>query len=145
MPTTTYSFQDLSGSFISPMGVYLFAGNLGVGEVNVEMDADRTFHDLAADGAVMVTMAPGPNGKISIQCQQTSDFHKWMLNLYNLLDQLGPASWAQSAIFLKNTLDGTQHIATGVSPQKLPAKPYQIQGQKVTWVWSAASIVSLAV
>lgn len=143
MSTTTYSFLDLAGALAHPtVGAYLFTG-AGVGEVNVTMATEKTTHDVAADGSVMVSKVAGNNGTITIHAQQTSDLHKWLLDWYNAL-LLGPVSdWAMTAATLRNSSDGTSHVATGMSPQKIPDKAYQAQGQKVTWVLMAADIQSM--
>ena len=39
--------------------------------------------------------------------------------------------------------EGTSHTASGISPQKVPDKPYQAQGQKVTWVLMCADVQSI--
>jgi hypothetical protein len=107
------------------------------------MAQEKTAHDLAADGSVMVSKLAGDNGSISISTQQTSALHKWLLQWFNAL-KVGPTSiWAATGMFLRNTADGTSHVIIGVSPQKIPDKPYQAQGQHVTWVLMAADIQSV--
>jgi hypothetical protein len=141
--TTTYSFLDLSGAIAHPlMGAYTFSGE-GAGEVRVSMLTDKTVHDVAADGTVMVSKVAGNNGSISITCQQTSNLHKWLMAWYNLLMFSDTTQWAETAATLRNTSDGTSHIVNGISPQKVPDKSYQSQGQRVTWVLMAADIQSL--
>lgn len=144
MRQTTYSFLDLAGVIahpLYPLGVFQFTGE-GVGSVTVTMDTERTAHDVAADGSVMVSKIAGNNGKINIECQQTSLAHKYLLNLYNYLVSASAGEWAMIAIVLRNVSDATSHIATGVSFGKIPDKPYAAQGGKVTWVLWAADIVS---
>jgi hypothetical protein len=91
----------------------------------------------------MVSKQAGNNGQITISCQQTSDVHKWLLGWYNYLVIAGTEEWAQSSALLRNTADGTSHVITGISPQKVPDKQYQAQGQRVSWVLMAADIQSL--
>jgi hypothetical protein len=140
---TTYSFLDLSGALAHPsFGAYLFTGE-GVGEVQVAMTTEKTAHDTAADGAIMVSKIAGDNGTITIQCQQTSAVHKYLLSAYNFLKNADTSEWAKMAATLRNVSDGTSHIATGISFQKVPDKSYQAQGQKVSWVLMCADIQSL--
>lgn len=141
---TTYSFKDLSGVITHPLiGSFTFTGQ-GIGEASVEMSTDKTVHDVAADGSVMVSYIPGENGQIALNAQQTSNLHKWLTNLYNLLKIGGNhIYWANMAIYLRNTADGTSHRAVGCSFQKMPNKPYQAQGQRVNWVIMAADIENL--
>lgn len=142
MKHSIYSFLDLAGAIahpLYPLGIFQFTG-LGVGSVTVSMTIDRSVHDLAADGSVMISKVAGNNGQISIECQQTSIVHKYLLALYNYLIAESAEKWALTTIVLRNVADGTSHIATGVSFTKVPDKPYQAQGQKVTWVLMAADI-----
>lgn len=140
---STYSFLDLSGAIAHPsLGAYTFTGE-GVGELTVAMSTERTAHDVAADGSVMVSKIAGNNGTISLSVQQTSSVHKWLLNWFNYLVQAPTGEWAQTSAALRNTADGSSHIITGISPQKVPDKPYQSQGQRVTWVLMAAEIQNL--
>jgi hypothetical protein len=141
---STYSFQDLTGAIVHPLvGSYAFAGQEGAGSVSVAMATEKTAHDVAADGTVMVSKIPGHNGTITIEAQQTSKLHKWLLSAYNLLWNADTAQWAAMGITMRNISDGTSHIANGVSFQKIPDKAYQAQGQRVTWVLMAADIQSI--
>ena len=140
---STYSFLDLSGAVSHPnLGAYTFTGE-GVGEITVSMDIDKTVHSVGADGSVMVSKIAGDPGTITVHVQQTSDLHKWLLAGYNSILLGDTSMWAAMAILLRNTSDGTSHIASGVSFQKVPDKSYQAQGQMVAWVLKAANLQSL--
>ena len=143
MRRTTYSFLDLGGAVAHPaLGAYTFSGQ-GVGKVTVAMATERTVHDVAADGSVMVSKIAGENGTVTIEAQQTSDVHKWLLAAYNAIKVADISAWAQMAMTLRNTSGGTSHIITGISFQKVPDKPYDKQGQMVSWVLMAADIQSI--
>ena len=140
---TTYSFLDLSGAIVHPdLGAYIFTGQ-GVGQVVITMATEKTSHNVAADDVVMVSKIAGHNGQIQVQCQQTSLVHKWLLAAYNAVYIADTDAWANMSATLRNTSDGTSHIITGMSFGKIPDKPYQAEGQMVTWTLFAASIVSL--
>jgi hypothetical protein len=141
---TTYSFLDLSGALVHPdLGVYVFTGQ-GTGQVTVTMTQEQSAHSLAADGTVMVSKIAGRNGQVQIQCQQTSNVHKWLLAAQNALYIADTNAWAEMSGTLRNTSDGTSHIITGLSFGKIPDKQYQAEGQMVTWTLFAANIESLA-
>jgi hypothetical protein len=147
MGIQTYSFLDLNGAIAHPLagiGSFTFTGQ-GVGEVIIEMTEDRSAHDIAADGNVMISKVGGNNGTIQIKCQQTSPVHKFLLLAYNALIIAPPDQWAQAAAFLRNVTDGTSHIATGVSFTKIPPKSYQKQGQMITWMLMAGDIQNITV
>ena len=77
MAQTTYSFTDLVGSIHSDVvGDFIFTGN-GVGSVSVSKATERTSHDIAADGSVMISKIAGNNGTVTIETQQTSPLHLW--------------------------------------------------------------------
>ncbi len=145
MEQTTYSFGDLAGSISHPtFGAYIFDGT-GVGSVTISKATDRTAHDIAADGSVMVSKIAGNNGTITIEVQQSSSIHKWLTLWFNALWQLPTSEWASTSITLRNTATGTRHIISGVSPQKEPDTPYQSQGQHVTWTLMCAEITNLPI
>jgi hypothetical protein len=145
---TTYSFKDLSGAFVHPLvGSYILGGgNIGLGQVSITMTQDRTVQDVSSDGSVMVSYIPGDNGTISIEVQQTSDLHDFLLNWFNVCKTAADAGdvgfWAAGVVSIRNLVDGSVHTATGVSPGKVPDKVYQAQGQKITWTLPAATIIN---
>ncbi len=142
MKQTTYSFLDLSGAIAHPsLDPFIFTGE-GVGEVTVAMITERSAHDVGADGSIMVSKIAGNNGHITITAQQTSVLHQWLMGWYNYLITAPTSEWADTAMTLRNTADGSSHTITGISPQKKPDKQYQSQGQRTSWVLMAADIQS---
>lgn len=142
MEHTTYSFLDLSGALShSELGSYTFTGQ-GIGSLTVTYSTEKSAHNVAADGVVMVSKIAGFNGSISIQCQQTSALHKWLLKAFNTIFDLPSADWAQISATLRNTSDGTSHVVTGISFGKVPDKTYAAQGGMVTWNMLAADVRS---
>lgn len=135
MELTTYSFADLAGSINHPT----------FGSVTVAKATDRTAHDIAADGSVMVSKIAGNNGTVTIEVQQPSSLHKWLSAWFNALWQLPTSEWASTSITLRNTATGTRHIISGISPQKEPDTPYQSQGQRVSWTLMCAEITNLPI
>jgi hypothetical protein len=141
MRHTTYSFEDLAGVIYHPLlPPYQFTGE-GVGNVEVRMTTERTAHNVAADGSIMISKIAGNNGQVTVTCQQTSLLHKWLLKLYNTIMAGDSAQWALTTVALRNVVDGTNQLATGVSFGKRADKSYQAEGQIVTWTLWAASIV----
>ena len=144
---TTYSFLDsamIVSHPLSPAGPIIITGE-GAGTVAVAMIDVRTAMDVAADGAVMVSKMAGNTGTVTIAVQQTSLAHKKLLALFNALIPADTVSWAQASITIRNISDGTGHICTGVSFQKIPDKQYTKQGGQVSWIIMAADIQSLTV
>jgi hypothetical protein len=140
---STYSFLDLTGNIAhSSVGAFNFVGE-GLGELSISMATDRTVHDVAADSSVMVSKIAGSNGTITIQTQQASSLHKWLILWYNYLSLADSDEWAKTAVLVRASKMGITHLATGVSPQKIGDTPYQAQGQRVSWILMAADIQTL--
>jgi hypothetical protein len=145
--STTYSFKDLVGVLVNTVAgttIPLTGGNIGNGSITITMATERTSHDVGSDGTVMPSYIAGRNGAVSIEIQQTSLLHHEMLALYNLLETAANADdisgWAATIISFRTLLDGSTHILAGVSFTKVPDKPYQAQGQRVTWSLMAADV-----
>lgn len=142
MARTTYSFTDLVGSIHSDVvGDFIFTGN-GVGSVSVSKATERTSHDIAADGSVMISKIAGNNGTVTIETQQTSPLHLWLMKWFQAHWSAPTSQWAGTSMLLKNTSTGGSHVCSGVSPQKEADVPYQSQGQRVTWTLMCADIVN---
>ena len=146
----TYSFKDLVGVLTNAVfvtSIPLSGGNVGLGQVTITMTTERTVHDVAADGTVMVSYQAGDNGMVDLEMQQTSPVHHQLLGLYNLCVQQANADnllgWAATVISIRTLLDGSTHVLSGVSFAKIPDKPYQAAGQKVKWSLMAANVVNL--
>lgn len=140
-----YSFKDLSGGFSHPLaGAFIFAGQIGAGRITITNVTERTVHQTAADGNVMVSYVAGDAGNVAIEVQQTSDMHKFLLAWFNLCktsaDNGDVSNWATAALSFRSAVDGTYHLISGVSPAKVPDKPYAAQGENVTWNLMAADI-----
>lgn len=145
---TTYSFKDLSGAMTSVLaGAFPFAGQLGVGRIVVEYITDHGALDTAADGTVLPAFIAGRAGRLTIEVQQTSAFHKWLLFWHNLhVTQCSAgdiSQWARTALLMRNTLDGSSHEALGVIPLKIPDKAYAAQPTMITWTLLVSNLNSL--
>ncbi|WPS86464.1 phage protein [Brevibacillus halotolerans] len=140
MAYTTYSFDDVAMVIShAAVGQYVATGT-GLGSISTAMATERTTHDVAADGTIMVSKIKGRNGSHTISVQQTSDLNKWLLKLYNYLEQAPASEWAGIKITIRTSTMQDLIRSIGVSFQKLPDKPYQAQGQQVSWVLMAADI-----
>lgn len=143
---TTYSFLDTVAVLAHPLlPIPVTLSGEGMGGATVTMANERTSHSVAADGTIMVNKLAGNNGTISVEVQQTSSAHKALLAFFNLLIAAPPNVWAQAVLTLRNVTDGTTHICTGLSPQKVPDKRYEKEGQLVAWVMMCADIQSVTI
>lgn len=144
---STYSFKSVVGAFSDPdVGPYLFAGQEGVKQLTVSNTIDHTVLDTASDAAVMVSYVAGANGSLSIEMQQTSSLHQFLVNWANAkftaADAGDALTYAAAAVKIQDLLSGASHILTGVAPTKVPDKSYGPQGATVTWVLLAAQVVT---
>lgn len=142
---STYSFRNLSGAFThSLVGAYTFSGQQGIGQVSVHMATEKTAQDVSADGAVQISFIAGDNGTVTIECQQTSDLHAFLLAWFNVCKATaasGDASnWATASLLLRDTLNNKSHICNFISPQNIPDKTYTAQAGRVSWVLPAGDI-----
>lgn len=142
---TTYSFKDLSGAIVSPIaGSLVLAGELGAGQVTFINDTEHGSMEKAADGQVMPVYEAGDNGRIEIECLQTSVVHKFLLAWFNILNTAAKngdvSNWASTRALFRNALDGSVHEAQGISPLKNPDKTYAEKGTKVRWTLLAANL-----
>lgn len=136
----TYSFQDVNLNISHPLAGQYVANAEGTGSIVFAMTAERTVHDVAADGEVMVSKIKAKNGTVAISIQQTSPLHKWLLKLFNRLssDATHSQDWAAIKIVLRSTNMGELITSTGVAFQKQPDRVYKAQGEQVTWMFMAA-------
>jgi len=135
-----YSFTDLIMTVAHPyVGRYEAQGE-GVGSVQVQMSTDRTSHDIAADGSVMVSKVRARNGTVAFAVQQTSNFNVWLSNWFKYLETAPANQWAETLIELRSPAMGIVITCTGVSPQKQADRSYQATGQQVTWTMMVSDI-----
>jgi len=135
----TYSFLDCILNLVFPTGQLTLTG-YGLGDVNISMTETRSVMEAAADGAIMVSKVAGNQGRLTLQVQQVSDAHKFLLAMYNALIVAPPSMWAQGAGLLRSLADQTSHSFAGICFEKIGDKPYSKQGQMVTWVLLCADI-----
>lgn len=145
----TYSFKSLTGVLTNPVfgiTIPLTGGNIGVGSITIRMTTSRTTHDVAADGTVMPSYIAGDNGECDLVVQETSSIHQSLLSLYNqavlAANNDDVSGWAATAISFTFLIDGSIHTLTGVSFEKIPDKPYEANGQKMTWKLMAANVIN---
>ena len=145
--STTYAFKAVVGAFTDPdVGTFAFQGQEGVKSISVTNATDRTVHDTAADGTVMVSYVSGASGSAEIETQQNSTLHQFLVNWANIKftesENGDAANFASAAMKIVDTLSGAIHTLTGVSPLKIPDKPYGASGGMVTWHLMAAQVVT---
>lgn len=140
MSNTTYSFQDLNANFSHPSVGQISMNGEGIGSITITRANDVTAHDVSADGSVMISKIKSKNGTIAISVQQSSPLNKWLDRVYNYLEVASSSEWAKASIILRHLTLGEGTVCTGVSFQKRADKPYQAQGQQVTWNLMAANI-----
>ena len=136
----TYSFQDTDISIYSLAVGNFSASGEGVGSVAVTMANDRTVHEMAADGSVLVSKIKTRNGTIALMVQQTSGIHSFLTKLANYLETAPADQWATSVITIRSKSTGESITCKGISPQKTPDKSYQANGQNITWNLMSADI-----
>jgi len=137
---STYSFKDLTATFQHPAVGQLTITGEGVGSITYTMTEDTSAHDLAADGSVMTSKVDAPNGTVAVAVQQTSEAHAWFTRLFNYLRTTPAREWAQIGHIGTASDMRVTHTGENMSIQKRADKPYQAQGQQVTWTFLAGKL-----
>ena len=143
----TYSFRNVTGAFAHSLaGAFTFSGNQGAGQIVIHMATEKAVQDVAADGNIMTSFVAGDNGTVTIECQQTSELHAFLLAWFNVVKAYslnGDASyWATATLTLRDTLNDKSHICQYIAPQNIPDKTYAAQGGRVTWTLMCGDIQS---
>lgn len=136
----TYSFQDTDVSITHPDVGSMSASGEGIGSVAINMANDKTVHDTAADGSVMVSKIKTRSGTLALAVQQSSGIHTFLVRWINYLETAPASVWADTVVTVRSKSTGETITAKGVSPQKSADKSYQAQGQTITWNLMAADI-----
>lgn len=143
----SYAYKSIVGAFTDPdAGTFPFQGQEGIKQITITNATDRTAHDTAADGTIMVSYISGASGGFEIETQQTSSFHEFLVNWANIKftqsENGGGATFASAAVKVVDLINGSIHTLTGVSPTKIPDKIYAAAGGFVTWKLMAANAVT---
>jgi hypothetical protein len=144
---SSYAYKSIVGAFTDPdAGTFPFQGQEGVKHITIVNATDRTVHDTAADGTIMVSYVSGASGSCDIETQQNSSLHEFLVMWANIKftqsENGGGASFASAAIRVQDLINGAVHTLTGVSPLKIPDKNYAAAGGFVTWKLMAANVVT---
>ena len=115
MAHSTYSFTDITATISHPSyGSYSLEGE-GIGDMTISKVTDRTAHDVAADGHIMVSKIAGNNGNITINAQQTSGLHNWLQGLFNYLVGAPTDEWAQMSMTITAPKMNKTYYGTGAA------------------------------
>lgn len=127
---SVYSFTDCSLVLRHPsLGVLTLTGT-GLGSVAINMRADRTTMDTAADGRIMISKIKDRSATATIQVQQDSEVNQTLLKWYNYLESAPTIEWAQITGTLTSPQTFEQIIMKDAAFQKLPDRSYGAQGQQ---------------
>ncbi|WP_302225952.1 phage protein [Veillonella magna] len=140
---TVYAFEDISAVFSHPSyGQYSLQGE-GAGDIQITKSMERTAHDVAADGHVMVSKIAGNNGNVTVNAQQTSSLHNWLQGLFNYLVSAPHDEWAKISLTIRSPMMAKTYICTGGAFQKEGDEQFQAQGGRIAWVLMFADIQRL--
>lgn len=140
MAHSTYSFDDITATITHPDFSSYSLKNEGVGSIRKTMANDRTVHDVAADGSVMISKIKVKNGSLTIQAQQTSNLHSYLKKLYKYCESAAATAWAKITIVINDRMTGDVVNASYGSFKKLSDEGWQAQGEQVTWELMFAEI-----
>ena len=136
----TYSFEDTSLTISHPgFGTYTAYGT-GIGDITVSYANDVTYHNVAADLAVVVSKWVARNGNVQMNILQSSDFNEWLKKFAAFLEEAPTDQFALATMDIKNKSTGDSYHCTGVSHQKRADNSFQSQAQNRTWTMMCANI-----
>lgn len=136
----TYSFEDTSLTISHPgFGTYTAYGT-GIGDITISYANDVTYHNVAADLAVVVSKWVARNGNIQMNILQSSDFNEWLKKFAAFLEEAPTDQFALATMDIKNKSTGDTYHCTGVSHQKRADNSFQSQAQNRTWTMMCANI-----
>lgn len=136
----TYSFEDTSLTISHPgFGTYTAYGT-GIGDITISYSNDVTYHNVAADLAVVVSKWVARNGSVQLNILQSSDFNEWLKKFASFLEEAPTDQFALATIDIKNKSTGDNYHCTGVSHQKRADNSFQSQAQNRTWNMLCANI-----
>ena len=136
----TYSFEDTSLTISHPgFGTYTAYGT-GIGDISISYANDVTYHNVAADLAVVVSKWVARNGTVQMNILQSSDFNEWLKKFAAFLEEAPNDQFALATMDIKNKSTGDTYHCTGVSHQKRADNSFQSQAQNRTWSMMCANI-----
>lgn len=136
----TYSFEDTSLTISHPgFGTYTAYGT-GIGDITISYANDVTYHNVAADLAVVVSKWVARNGNVQMNILQSSDFNDWLKRFAAFLEESPTDQFALATMDIKNKSTGDTYHCTGVSHQKRADNSFQSQAQNRTWTMMCANI-----
>ena len=136
----TYSFEDTSLTISHPgFGTYTAYGT-GIGDITISYSNDVTYHNVAADLAVVVSKWVARNGSVQLNILQSSDFNEWLKKFAAFLEEAPTDQFALATMDIKNKSTGDNYHCTGVSHQKRADNSFQSQAQNRAWNMMCANI-----
>lgn len=142
MAFNTYSFKNVTVVIEHPSIGSMSTEGDGVGSISIAMSNDKSSHNLAADGTVMISKIAGSNGTVAIAVQQVSQSNEYLKKLYNYCEANEDSSFAATTIRITDKNANDIYTCTGVTPQKLADAKYAAQGDLRTWNMLAAEITT---
>jgi len=131
--STTYSFSDINAVIKHPnFGQFSIVGE-GIGSITITQTNDNVALEVAADGTVMTSKIKNHIGTVAISIQQTSPLNQWLTKLFNYLKVSDSSEFTGTNLFMKSPSTHEQVYCNGLVPNKPADKPYQAQGQMITW------------
>ena len=136
----TYSFSDVSFSMHHPsIGSYSAIGE-GIGDFTVSYANSRTAQDVAADGSVMTSKIKAKHGTVALNILQTSDMEDYLEKWWKYIEVADSSEYTLMTITIQSTTMGINIVCSGVAPEKPADKPFQAQGQRMSWTLMAENI-----
>lgn len=138
--TTVYSFPDVKVVMYHQNVGQCVLSSEGIGKVTITQTGDMSSHTATSDGYVVVNRLHSSHGMITIELAQNSTADEFLRKWARYLKSTETYLFALTALNIVDTAGGFTIYCEGVTPQKIPDRPYDATCSMVSWVLLAASI-----
>lgn len=139
----SYSFKDVTATFVGPTGVF----SLGYGSANAEEGidivaaGDKNTMTVGADGEGMHSLHADKSGQITVRLLKTSPMNQKLMSTYDA-QAISSSLWGQNVITVSNTASGDLHVGRQCAFKKKPDMKYAKDGDIIAWVFDVVKIDS---
>jgi len=138
---STYGIKDLNVVITHPALGQLTLNGAALDNITFAFAEEGFVQDWAADGSTMTSKQEANHGTVAITVLQTSEAHKWLTRAYNYVNGARLSESAKFALLATGSDMQVTHEGKNMAIQKRADKPYQAQGQKITWTLLAGTLI----
>lgn len=137
----SYSFADVSASYVGPGGTFPIGNDAGPGEEGISLTQtdDKGTLLMGADGSGSHSLHRAQNGVVTVRILKTSPVNALLMAAYNTETQ-SAAVYGQGTIVIRNPVSGDVITCLGCGWKKPPDVSFAKDAGLNEWTWNAARI-----